>query len=599
MKAKKKSHSLTKHMMRYWYLYLFVALALLVAVALNAMSPKIIGMIIDDVIIGGRHELLVKLLVALVGINVLHAVFNWLKEFTSDCIGVKTGGLLRRDLYTHIQKLGVSFFSKNNTGELMARVKDDVDKVWFIMGFAGMLIFEAVIHTVVTLFCMFDINPLLTLIPIIIMIGVAVVALLMEKRLDDQFGQLSEANAQLNDVAQENLAGVRTVKAFAREGYEIERFNDRNQKYYEASMRIARTIVRFQPFISVSTKIMLVAVIVVGGVIVIKTPDNMSLGDLGAFVEYANGIIWPMEVLGWLSNEFASAFASNKKIGKVFAAEPEIVSPENPAELSSVRGEVEFRNVSFSIDETHVLEDVSFRLEQGKTLGIMGMTGSGKSTVVNLLERFYDASEGEVYVDGVDVRNLSLETLRSNVAVVMQDVFLFSDTISENIKLGHRHEFDNRRMIDASRAAGASEFIDRLGDGYDTVIGERGVGLSGGQKQRISIARALAKNAPILVLDDATSALDMETEYAIQQSLGHLDGTSKIIIAHRISAVKDADEIIILDNGKIVERGTHAQLMQLRGLYFATYVAQYNTEVDMVTASEDAADEADDMEGRN
>ena len=282
-----------------------------------------------------------------------------------------------------------------------------------------------------------------------------------------------------------------------------------------------------------------------------------------------------MENMGWLTNALAAAFASNKKINKILAEKPEIYNAPDAVTPDKVEGRLCFEDVSFSMNDSRILDGISFELPKGKTLGIMGVTGAGKSTIVNLINRFYDVSEGKITIDGADIRELSLETVRGCTSVVTQDVFLFSDTIRQNIKLGSRSTMSDERVKSAVSAAHAAEFVDKLTEGYDTVIGERGVGLSGGQKQRLSIARALAKNAQILILDDSTSALDMETEYEIQQNLSQMKDTSKIIIAHRISSVRHADEIIILEHGHIAERGTHEELMEAKGLYYSTYEAQY------------------------
>ncbi len=568
-----KKNPIKKYVLRYWYLYLTAMVAMICSIFLDILAPQVTKSVIDDVIVGGKLELLTKLLFDLLGIGLGRAVFQYTKEFTFDITSMKIACDMRRNLFQHIETLSMRYFDQNNTGELMARVKDDVDKVWNAVGMVSMLIIEGSIHIIAVLYCMLTISPKLTLIPLAVMPIVGYIAIKMEKQLGIVYDEISEQNAELNTVAQENLAGVRTVKAFAKEDYEIEKFKKHNQKYYNLNMRQARTLAKYDPNISFLAKIQLVFIIIIGGILVMQ--DEISIGQLGAFAEYANNIIWPMEILGWLSNDLASALASNKKINRILAEQPEIRNQEELVIPSEQKGNLEFRKVSFSMNNTEILKDVSFKLEQGKTIGIMGMTGSGKTSIVNLIERFYDVSEGTILLNGIDIRKLPLETIRQSMAVVMQDVFLFSDTIRENVRLGQRATMPEETVREAVRSASAQGFIERMSNQYETVIGERGVGLSGGQKQRISIARALAKKAPILILDDSTSALDMETEYEIQQKLADLKDTTKVIIAHRISAVKYADEIIILEHGQVVERGTHQSLMEKKGFYYSTYEAQY------------------------
>jgi ATP-binding cassette subfamily B protein len=406
----------------------------------------------------------------------------------------------------------------------------------------------------------------------------------MEKKLGTVYEQISEENAALNTVAQENLAGVRTVKAFAREKHEIEKFLSHNNRYYDLNMKQSKVFIKLYPYFQLVTKILPLIVIVLGGYQVIN--GTITLGTLGAFIEYSMNIVWPMEMMGWLSNSFATAVASVKRVRKIYKEVPTVNDSENPVELDQVEGRVEFEHVSFALGDKNILTDISFDLPAGKTIGIMGATGTGKSSIINLLQRFYDVNEGCIKLDGIDIRNLSMKELRKSISLVMQDVFLFSDTINENVKMGKKYQIQPEEIVDAVTDAQARDFIERMDDQYETIIGERGVGLSGGQKQRISIARALAKKTPILVLDDSTSALDMETEHLIQKSLTQLE-SSKIIIAHRISAVRNADEIIILDEGKIVERGSHETLLQEKGYYYKTFVAQYG---DYLKASGDTAD---------
>ncbi|MDO4326741.1 MAG: ABC transporter ATP-binding protein [bacterium] len=569
---------LGKYVAKYWYYYLLAVAAMICAIVLDMMAPQITKAIIDKVILQQNTAILMKLLLGLLGIGFGRAVLQYVKEFTFDCVGASIGCEIRKELFDHIQTLSVGYFDSHNTGELMARVKDDVEKLWNALGFVGMLAIECTIHCILVLVCMYRISPTLTLLPVCVLPMIAWCAIRLEKKLDAVYEDISEETAKLNTVAQENLAGVRTVKAFARERYEIQKFKAHNEKFYQLNMKQAGYVAFYQPLITLMGKVLLMVVVICGGILVIQ--KKMSLGDLGAFTEYANNIIWPMEMMGWLSNDLASAVASNKKIQKIFQEKPVIQNEKEIIEMPDIQGKVTFENVGLTLNGRKILSDVSFELKPGQTLGIMGMTGAGKTSIVNLMQRFYDVDEGRICLDGVDIRKIPLRQLRAAMAVVMQDVFLFSDSVSQNIRTGQKETMEEETVSWAAVHSSAHDFIDRLSEGYETIIGERGVGLSGGQKQRISIARALAKKAPILILDDSTSALDMETEKEIQGNLKEISGTTKLIIGHRISAVREADEILILEDGHIAERGTHAALMAMKGRYYDTYCVQYGEEDD-------------------
>lgn len=571
-----------KYIAHYWYAYLFAIACMAAAIVLDMLYPVITKSIVDDVIIKGQTELLGGLLFMIVLIGAGRSLGGYLKEFTFDVVSVKIAAKLRKDLFAHIEGLSMDYFDDTNTGELMARVKDDIDAVWNSLGYVGMLMIEVAIHISMVLYCMFSLNWKLAFLPLGVMVLMGAVAIFMERRLDKIYEAISEENAQLTTIAEENLAGVRTVKAFAREKFEIQKFLSHNRQYYDLNMQQARVLVRFYPMFQFTGKLLPVAMVIIGGVQVIH--GEMTLGSLVAFSEYCRNIVWPMEMLGWLTNDLSSAVASCKKINKIYKQESSIKEQEQPVVLKQVEGDISFEHVSFSRGDQKILEDVSFSLAHGNTLGVMGATGAGKTSMVNLLMRFFDVGAGSVKLDGVDVRELSLGQLRSSIGTVMQDVFLFSDTISENIRMGQRETVDSPAMVHAASLARAKGFIEAMPEAYETIIGERGVGLSGGQKQRISIARAIAKQNPVLILDDSTSALDMETEYEIQKSLDALEAT-KIIIAHRISAVRRADEIIFLEDGRIKERGTHEELLAKRGLYYDTYVAQMGVSPEEASAA--------------
>ncbi len=565
---------ISSYIWEYRLSYLGAILSLLIAVTLDMLSPRLMAKMVDEVIVGGDRAKLPLMLLGFLGIGLGRCIFQYAKEYTFDKNGVKISGDMRRDLFRHVQGLSADFFDRTNTGELMSRVKEDVDRIWDALGYVGMLLIEVIYHTAITLASMYLLNWRMAILPTAAMILCGSFAVIMERKLGQVYEDISEENAALNTVAEENLAGVRTVKAFAREKFEIGKFLSHNKRYYELNMQQSKVFVRYYPCFTVVTRVLPLLTILVGGKLVID--GGMTLGQLTAFVEYSGSIVWPMEMLGWLTNSFSAAVASNKKIKKLYAEKPTVTEVTEPVKLEKVRGKICFANVSFhKADQYEILHDISFTVEEGKTLGIMGATGAGKTSIVQLLQRMYDATGGAIYLDDVDIRKLSLEQLRTSISYVMQDVFLFSDTIQENIKLGKKAYIDFKTVRRASTQAQASEFIERMEERYDTVIGERGVGLSGGQKQRISIARALAKKDPILVMDDSTSALDMETEHLIQQTLKTLDHTTKIIIAHRISAVRNADEIIVLADGAIAERGTHETLLAQKGLYYETYLSQY------------------------
>ncbi len=550
-----------------------VAIACLIAtVCLEMVSPQIVKVIINQVFLGGDYSLFFWLLAGLVAVGLVKAVVNYSKDFLFDRNSQTICNNMRKDLFNHMQSLSMEYFHDTNTGELMARVKDDMDKVSSAFGGTFMLLSQTSLLLVMVSVIMFTMNPVLTILPFtVIVVGIAF-GFPLRRAFDDIYGKLSEENAMLTSIGEENISGVRTVKAFAREQEEIDKFDVSNKRYYDLNMKQTKVIINFFPVYNFVGQCLPVVCAVIGGVYVVN--GKMDLGSLVAYVEYSRSITWPINMIADLANQISAAFTSYKKIRVIADQKPIIVDGENVA-FKVERGDLSFKNVSLKLDDNLILDDISFDLPAGKTLGIMGATGSGKSSIINLMQRFYDANEGAITLDGEDIKTLSLAAVRSASAVVMQDVFLFSDSIAENIKMGQRNSLSEYQVREAALKAQASDFIETMDAEYETVIGERGVGLSGGQKQRISIARALSKKAPILVFDDSTSALDMETELKIQKTLRQLKGVSKVIIAHRISSVASADEIIYLQDGRVAERGTHEQLMAAKGLYYKTYMVQY------------------------
>ncbi len=583
--------NLTGYVRKYALFYLIAVICMTAGTMLDQVAPIIIQHIVDDVLVARKMEMLHFLLLGILSIGVGRCFFQYAKEFLCDLAGSRMASEIRINLFGKIQSLSANFFDGINSGELMSRVKDDVDRIWDIAAFMGILMAEVVIRTVSTLYFMMRIHWQLALIPAAGMVIAGVIAILMERKLDGLYGAVAQEGSEMNNVAAENLAGVRTVKAFAREGFEIAKFHKHNQQFYELNIDLSRVFVKYNPIIQMITRLLAVASLLLGGLVVMKGNPlpggkQMSVGELIAFIVYVNGMFWPMEMLGWLTNGFSSAKASVKRLNKIYAEMPDITDRSGGSTLDEelsgalfsqhdLNGDIAFEHVSYK----EILKDVSFSVKAGQTLGIMGATGSGKTTIINLLKRMYDVTGGCIRLDGIDIRELPLPTLRRAVSCVMQDIFLFSDTIEGNVRLGERETITVPEVRSALTQSHAAEFVDKMEEKEQTVIGERGVGLSGGQKQRITIARALARKTPVLVLDDSTSALDSETEQEIQQVLAGLSGMTKIIIAHRISAVRKADKIIVLDKGRIAEEGTHEELLARGGLYKETYDSQYGVKI--------------------
>ncbi|WP_035778731.1 ABC transporter ATP-binding protein [Butyrivibrio sp. MC2013] len=565
-----------KYVTRNWWRYTLGGIALICSTIIDVLVPFITLSMVDDVIVARDMAIFKRDILLFIGAGLGRGLFQFIKEFACDMSGCRVASGLRKDMMKHIFSLDKSYFDKTNTGELMARVKDDCGSVWDLTGFVGMLLTEAAVYFAAVVFCMIRLNWKLSLVALVFMPPLGYFALHLEKKLSKDFDEISDKNAALTKVVEENITGVRTVKAFSAESSEMKKFDEKNKDYGDANKKFAFDLADTDPLLAFIPRIMQICVVAIGGYAAIN--GSITYGTLVAFVSYSINIVWPIENLGWMLSLISQGLEGYKKIGKVMETSPVITDPaaDKAADEASAReGEISFENVYFEIEGKKILSDISFAIPKGKTLGIMGATGAGKSTIVNLIERFYDVTDGRVTISGKDIRKMPLSDIRAFSSVVTQDVFLFSDTISENVRLGFKDSMDERTVRDAIKSAHAQEFVEKITGSYEAIIGERGIGLSGGQKQRLSIARALAKKADLLILDDSTSALDTETEAAIQKEISARNDMSKIIIGHRISSVKDADEIIVLENGKVAERGTHAELIQQKGLYYSTYEAQY------------------------
>jgi ATP-binding cassette, subfamily B, multidrug efflux pump len=562
-----------KYVWKHKLLVILPTTAMLTSIIIDMFNPYLQKIVIDRIIVGGETQLLTAILSALLAITFSRAVLGYIKEYLFDVLSVKVNIDIKQNLFDHIQGLPYSYFDSMNTGELMSRIGEDADNIWRTISFGLRLFVENIIYFTMATTIMFILNWQLALACIVIMVPIAYIALALEKKIGQSYEKLSDQGAVINTTAQENIAGVRLVKAFAREKHEILKFLKMNKENYDLNMEQASILGKYLPQIEFLTNISIVILVGLGGVLVMG--ENISLGTLVAFSGYIWSLIWPMRMLGWLTNMLAQNSASAKKISKILDTESDIKDSKDAVNLEDMQGDIIFNNVSFKYNDEVVLKNININTKAGSTVAIMGTTGSGKTTLINLIGRFYDVAEGSITVDGYDVRELALKPLRSALAVISQDTFLFSESIEQNVRLGNP-DASMEKIKDACQRACALDFIEELEDGFDTVVGERGIGLSGGQKQRISIARALLRDASILVLDDATSALDMETEYRLLSNLHHMDKkATTFIIAHRISAVKNADQILYMDNGEIIEQGTHSELLKKRGRYYDIYCDQF------------------------
>lgn len=537
------------------------------------INPQISGMIVDEVIEGQHYEKLGILLLIMIGVTLVRSLlrFTFLMCFESSSQGLVYD--MREEAYRKLMKEDFNFFNKNRTGDLMSRQTGDMDAVRHMVSHVIYFSFENILVFLMALVMIFSVNVKMALCMLIVLPFTLAVTLSQRCHIKPAFDRVRDCFSSLNAFAQETIAGNRVVKAFAKEDYELEKFDRENDGYRDAQLNAASIWMKYIPMFEVLSQCLTIILMIMGGFMVID--GEMTIGNMVT----VNGYLWmlnsPLRQAGWIINDLQRFLTAIEKIYKVYTTEPDIKQPEHVVEKRKLKGSVTFDHVNYYTNDDTVLKDISFHVEPGQTVGIIGATGSGKSSLINLICRFYDVNQGRVLVDDIDVRNLNLQTLRGNIGIAMQDVFLFSDTIEGNIAYGNP-DCTFEQVQAAAKIANADEFIREMPEGYDTIIGERGVGLSGGQKQRISLARAILKDPSIIILDDTTSAIDMETESMIQNELKKIsDERTVFIIAHRISSIIHADQILVLDNGRLVERGTHEQLLAKKGYYSTVFHHQY------------------------
>jgi ATP-binding cassette, subfamily B, multidrug efflux pump len=552
---------------------MFTGLALVLLVALlNMVPPYLSGIIVDRVIIGRNKGLLVQLIFILLAVTISKTIAKYIFQMTFEKISQNVIFNIREEIYGELQKKDFGFFDSNRTGDIMARMTGDIDLVRHFVSWVIYMVFEnGAIFLFATTF-MFYINYKFTLILMLITPITGFLAYKLAFTVRPTFEAIRNQFSKLNSVVQENISGNRVVKAFANEKYETEKFLKANEDFRKSNIASSKVWEKYLPVIETTANLLPVVMLVAGGIMVIR--KSLSFGEFVTFNSFIFALNNPMKISGWLINDVERFRASAGKIIDLVEAKSKISNAKEVVGEEKIRGQVEFKNVSFKYGEEWILKDISFKVNPGETIGIIGPTGCGKTTLVNLICRFYDAAEGEVLIDGNNVKLYDIKTLRESIGAAMQDIFLFSDTIEGNIAYGVPQTAKGQVRWAASIAE-AHQFILNLPEGYDTVVGERGVGLSGGQKQRISLARALLRNPSILILDDTTSSLDLETEQKIYSSLKpYYKDKTTFVIAHRISSVKNAHKIIVIDKGEIVEQGTHKELLNNKGYYYSVYQNQ-------------------------
>lgn len=483
---------------------------------------------------------------------------------------------LRNKLFNHLLGLSTNYFNTQKTGDLMAHATNDINAIRMALGPGLVALIDATFITILAITMMIrTTNFKLTLIALITLPLIAIIVGKFGKLVHKRFRVVQEAFSQLTDTTQENFAGIRVIKSFVQEEKEIEKFTEVNKYNLEKNLELVKVSGTFHPLVQFLASISFLIVIWYGGTLVMM--NEISLGDFIAFNSYLSLLVWPMMAIGWVINLLERGSASMERINEILRVKPEILEVKNPIKLENVKGDIKFSNVSFKYpnSKNYALKNININIPPGSTTAIVGRTGSGKTTLINLLLRLYDIDEGEILLDGNNIKNISLKSLRENIGYVPQDNFLFSRTIKENIAFPFEQEIANHHIYKAAKVAEVYDNIIEFPEKFETVLGERGVTLSGGQKQRVSIARAIIKKSPILIFDDSFSSVDTETEEKILNNLKTVTKEiTTIIISHRVSTVKDSDQIIVLDDGKIIERGDHNSLLKLDGIYKDIYEKQ-------------------------
>ena len=565
---------------RYKYRLILAIFFNIAGVGLMTWEPYIFKDIVDDILMPQQFERLFPMLGLSVLVGLAFSACRYLTSILAEQAAEAAVVSLKGALFRKLMVLGPDYYRENKAGDIINKCSGDVEVISRSLSFVIPRVVEFILMLAVALAVFMSINWKYTLILLAVSPFTAIAANKMGQKLHPAFKKARKQLSNLNAVVAENIAGNRVVKAFVREDFEMEKFQTENQAYKARNIEAVSIWLKYGPIIDSLASVITVINLVVGSILVIVGKENggITYGELTLFLSFAWTLNEPLMMLGMLVNDIQRFRASTEKVQELYYMDVAIQDPEKDESPERVEGRLDLNHVTLDYGSTRVLDDVNIHIAPGQVIGVMGSTGSGKTTLVNVIDRFVDVTQGSVEVDGVDVRKWSLKKLRSSIGLTMQDVFLFSDTVESNIAYGVP-DTEMENIYSSAVIADADEFVSQMPEKYDTIVGERGTGLSGGQKQRVSLARAIAKHAPVLILDDTTSAVDMETEEYIQKHLAAMpDKCTTIIIAQRISSVRQADYIYILDKGRVLEEGTHRQLMQKKGYYYKTCVMQHGLE---------------------
>ena len=550
----------------------------LMGALLNLAGPYLIGIAIDRYILPGDFEGLRRIALLMMGIYGLNAISTWLQNYWM--IGMAQNIVLhmRKDLFGKLQTLPLRFFDSRPHGELMSRLTNDIENISSTLNTSTTQVFSSGITIIGTFLFMLWLSPLLTLLSVIVIPLMTICTKLIAGRTRNYFSEQQKNLGELNGLIEETISGQRVVKVFSREKNVIEKFDAHNLHLKEAGIKAQVYSGLIPPLMNVLNNLSLAIVAGAGGWLAVK--DIITVGIIASFISYAKQFTRPLNELANQFNMIQSAIAGAERVFEIMDQEPETEDPPNAIKLKNIAGEVDFDRVSFAYkEEVPVLKNINLHVKSGQTIALVGPTGAGKTTIINLLMRFYDVNQGCITIDGQDIRNIKRTALRTSLGIVLQDTYLFSESVKENIRYG-RLDATEEEIERAARLANADGFIRRLPQGYDTILSEEGGNLSQGQKQLLAIARAILADPAILILDEATSSVDTRTEVHIQQAMLNLmKGRTSFVIAHRLSTIRDADKIVVIDGGEIREQGTHEELLKKKGFYYRLYMSQFHRQV--------------------